>query len=56
MCKDSRDDEPALHALYLSTNITVETDDLFNPFAVLSTNPPSFWATAIKCCQGSKIY
>jgi hypothetical protein len=39
MSTDSRNDEPALQALYLSTNITFETDDLFDPFTVLSTNP-----------------
>jgi hypothetical protein len=38
MNKDIRDDEPALHVQYLSTNITFELDDLFDPFTVLSTN------------------
>jgi hypothetical protein len=38
MSKDIRDNDPALHALYLSTNITFELNDLFQPFTVLSTN------------------
>jgi len=38
MSKDIRDDEPALHVQYLSTIITFEMDDLFDPFTVLSAN------------------
>lgn len=39
MSEDIKDAELALHVLYLSTNITFEVDDLFDPFTVLSTNP-----------------
>lgn len=54
MSKDIKNDELALHALYLSTNITFEVDDLFDPYTVLSANPqlPGFSHQLIPRLQG----